>query len=165
VEFGINAVLKSLGLQKGDKIVAFSLNYGAVKLCLQQICQENGSELVLMELQFPLNEESLLISFENFIRSIEGRIRLAIFEHVTSPSAILLPIQKLASICHQNQILVLIDGAHGIGQLPLHLDDLGVDYYTTNGHKWLCNYRGCAILYCKESLQKTVHPGDFYLIN
>lgn len=55
-------------------------------------------------------------------------------------------------------ILVLIDGAHSLGQLALDIKQLDVDVYVTNCHKWFCNTRGSALMYVRRELQPQIRP-------
>ena len=57
------------------------------------------------------------------------RIRLAIIDHVTSNTALVLPVQRLTEVFHRAGAAVLVDGAHGIGMLDLNITALGADYY------------------------------------
>ncbi len=70
--------------------------------------------------------------------SEKKRIRLAIFDHVTSITAIVLPVQSLIALCRKHHVTVLIDGAHALGALPIHMKAMDADYYVSNAHKWFC---------------------------
>jgi selenocysteine lyase/cysteine desulfurase len=58
-----------------------------------------------------------------------GRITLALIDHITSPTAIILPIAPIAAAARARGIRVLVDGAHAPGQiLPLDVPRLGADW-------------------------------------
>jgi isopenicillin-N epimerase len=101
--------------------------------------------------------------------------RYAVFDHITSNTALLLPVPRLIQLCRQRGVRVLIDGAHALGQIPVHLDEWQPDYYVTNCHKWFSNPKGvpcqarmrgalmhfgkgCAVLYVADALQESVQP-------
>jgi len=65
-------------------------------------------------------------------------------------SGLLMPINELIQICHSRGVPVLIDGAHGLGSIPLDLHAINADYYVSNAHKWFCCAPGCAFLYAKK---------------
>ena len=50
-------------------------------------------------------------------------------DHISSSPAILFPVKALTELCHQYGVWILIDGAHGPGQLNLNLDELNADFY------------------------------------
>lgn len=83
---------------------------------------------------------------------------MAIFDHIPSNAAYLLPIRELNELCKQRGIMVMIDGAHSLGQVDLDLRSLDVDFFVTNCHKWFCNTRGSALMYVKRELQDQIHP-------
>ena len=56
-------------------------------------------------------------------------VKFAVFDHITSPTSLVLPVKKLVRICRKYNVRVLIDGAHACGQVPLNLNDIDCDYY------------------------------------
>ncbi|KAJ3151500.1 hypothetical protein HDU89_001943 [Geranomyces variabilis] len=161
VEVGMGAVFSSISLQPGDKIIAFDVTYQAVLFAAQRACERAGAELLTIPMSFPVTRESVLNDVERFLdarASQDGKIRLAVLQHITSPTAIVLPVKELTRALQKREIPVMIDGAHTIGQLQLALTDLNADYYVTNGHKWLCSPRGTAILHVRRDRQPGLNP-------
>jgi selenocysteine lyase/cysteine desulfurase len=86
-------------------------------------------------------------------------IKIAIVDHISSCSAIMFPVKEITEALHKLGILVLIDGAHGPGQVPdLQLDDLGADFYTGTLHKWAYATKGTALLWVAPKHQNWVRP-------
>nr|XP_054769956.1 uncharacterized protein LOC129277813 isoform X1 [Lytechinus pictus] len=83
-------------------------------------------------------------------------IKVAMIDHITSFSAIVMPIKELVDLCHSHGVIVAIDGAHAPGQIPLRLEDIGADFYCGNLHKWLFSPRGCALLYVHPKHQRWI---------
>eukprot|EP00842_Homolaphlyctis_polyrhiza_P005353 jgi/Hompol1/5819/HPOL_004767-RA len=163
VEFGIAAVLNSVDLADGDEIIAFDLTYAAVLTAAKRAAELKGASVTLIPLSMPITSDSVASDLQCFLdnRRSAGsiaKIRLAIIEHVTSPTALILPIHKLIRVCRDAGILALIDGAHALGQFDLALDDLSPDFYVSNAHKWLCTPRGAAFLYVRPEHQEKIHP-------
>src|SRR5258708_8084101 len=90
--------------------------------------------------------------------ALRPRTRLAVIDHITSGSALVLPVERIVAACHDVGVPVLVDGAHGPGHVDLDLTVLGADWYTGNCHKWLCGPKGCAFLWTSATRQAETHP-------
>ncbi len=153
---GCNAVLRSLHLAPGDEIVALSHGYGAVRNTVRFVCERAGAMMVEAEVPFPRPSGDAIVA--NVAAAISRRTKLAVVDHITSGSALVLPLQRIVDACHAANVPVLVDGAHGPAQVPLDLHALGADWYTGNCHKWLCAAKGCAFLYTRSDRQTDLHP-------
>ena len=154
---GCNAVIRSLPLRKGDRIAILSHAYGAVHNTIRFVAEQTGAHIVRAAVPFPDPTEDALVA------AIEGVLtpetKLAVLDHITSGSAIVLPMQRIVAACHAAGVKVLVDGAHAPGQIDLDLQAIGADWYVGNCHKWLCAPKGCAFLYAKPPAQAGLHPG------
>ncbi|KAK3087724.1 hypothetical protein FSP39_009673 [Pinctada imbricata] len=156
---GINTVLKSYPYEKEDCILVTNATYGAIK----KTCNHVGSNItdgkaIYIEFSIPIESEDQIV--EKFKRAIAENpsIKIAVIDHITSPTAMILPVKKIAALCRENGILSMIDGAHAPGQLDLNIEELNVDFYTGNFHKWVFTPRGCAILYINRNHHDWVKP-------
>lgn len=129
-------------------MVVFNTVYGAVATAVQELlCAPTGASLKVLELPDKLTAPHQVVQLlDNHLQGSTAA-KVAVFSHVTSPTAIVLPVLELIRVCRAHGVLVVVDGAHSLGQLPLRLDSLQPDFYVTNGHKWLCNVRGAGLLY------------------
>ena len=87
--------------------------------------------------------------------------KLAVFSHISSVPAVILPVEELSTLCKDAGMAVLIDGAHALGQIAVDVTTLeraGADYYVANGHKWLYSPKGSAVLWVKPSQQHRIVP-------
>lgn len=156
---GVNAVLRSLHFDAGDEILTTTHAYGAVDKTIQFVCRRSGAVPVRAEVPFPIdNPDQALQCIE---RAFSKKTRLLVIDHITSPTALILPIAELVQRCQARGIPVLVDGAHGPGMLDIDLRELAPDWYTGNCHKWLCSPKGCAFLWANpdsEHSRNDIHP-------
>jgi isopenicillin-N epimerase len=152
---GINAVLRSLDLRPDDEIVIPDLAYGAILHAATHAARRSGAQVRVVEMPYPATAGALAGAIE---RALTPRTRLAIVDHVTSESALVLPLADTAARCHARGVMVLADGAHAPGAVPLDIASLGVDFYTANLHKWAWAPRSCGVLWVSPAHQSWVHP-------
>lgn len=153
---GVNAVLRSLHFNPGDELLVTDQEYNASRNALNFVAERGGARVVVAHLPFPFRHEEELVA--PVLQCVTPRTRLALFDHVTSQTGIVLPIQRLVSELNQRGVDTLIDGAHGPGMVPLNLNQLGAAYYTGNCHKWLCSPKGAALLHVRRDRQKFIRP-------
>jgi len=153
---GVNAVLRALEFGAGDEILATTHTYGAVRQAIRYVCDRTGARLVEANVSLPVVGESSLVAA--FGACVTGRTRLVVLDHISSPTGLIFPVAELAALARARGAQVLIDGAHGPGQLELDVPALGADWYVGNCHKWLFAPRSCAFLWCREDSKRELHP-------
>lgn len=153
---GCNAVLRSLRLAPGDEILVLAHVYGAVRNTVRFVCERSGAVMVETAMPFPRPLPDAIT--EAVTSAITPRTRIAVMDHITSASALVLPIADIVAACHVRGVPVLVDGAHGPGQVDLDLTALDADWYTGNCHKWLNAAKGCAFLWARADRQADLHP-------
>jgi isopenicillin-N epimerase len=142
---GIEAVLRTLEPKPGEHILITDHQYPAVLRAVERRCRETGAVPLIVHLPFPLD---LSTTTARIADAMAGkRVALAILDHITSPTALVLPIAETIAMLKAAGVPVLIDGAHSVGQIALDLDALGADWYVSNAHKWLYAARGTAFLH------------------
>ncbi len=153
---GVNAVLRSLDFTPGDEILFTNHGYGAVTKAIRYVCQRSGARPVEARVPFPLESPDAVVTAVT--QAITPRTRLAVLDHITSATALVLPIDRLVAACHQRGVPVLVDGAHGPGMVDIDLEALGADYYAGNCHKWLCAAKGTGFLWVRPDRQDQIQP-------
>ena len=147
---GVNTALAAIPLDPGDEILVTDHGYNACRNAAEVAARRTGARLVEVPLAFPLTSADLLV--EAVIRGLSLRTRVAIIDHVTSPTGLIFPIAELVSELGDRGVTVIVDGAHAPGMLDLDARrDRRGPYYTGNCHKWLCAPKGAAFLTSRET--------------
>jgi isopenicillin-N epimerase len=152
----VNAVVASCALRPGDELLTTDHAYNACRNALERHAQRAGAKLVVAAVPFPLTDPAEVT--ERILAAATPRTRLALIDHVTSPTGLVLPIVDVARALEERGVPVLVDGAHAPGMVPLDLETLGASYYTGNCHKWMCAPKGAAFLSARSDRRDTVEP-------
>lgn len=153
---GVNAVLRSLKLQRGDELLTTSLDYNACRNVLNEVARQARAKVVVAKIPFPLPSAAGIT--EAILRAVTPRTRLLLLDHVTSNTALVLPAREIIRELEARGVDTLVDGAHAPGMLPLNLRALRPAYYAANLHKWVCAPKGAAFLYVRADRQANVQP-------
>ena len=149
----VNLAAWALDLQAGEEVVSTAAEYGALDLAWEHIAAHAPARYVRMPVTLPLADP-----VEEIWRGVTDRTRALFVSHVTSETAVRLPVENLCARARERAIATIVDGAHVPGHLPLDLRALDVDYYAGNCHKWLCAPKGAGFLYVRRELQETIAP-------
>lgn len=153
---GCNTVLNSIPFGQDDEILVTNHCYPAVLLAAQQVAQRSGATIVQAEVPFPLLDDAQIIAAVE--AKLSRRTRLVILDHITSPTALVFPVDRLTALCRDSGAQILIDGAHAPGMLPLDIPSIGADWYVGNCHKWLMAPKGSAFIWVSPERQTEIHP-------
>jgi isopenicillin-N epimerase len=153
---GVNAVLQSLDLGAGDEILVTDHSYGAVVKAAEYFSRRVGARVRTVTVPYPRFDGARFR--DAVVSAITPHTRLAILDHVSSESALVMPIAELAAACRERGVPVLADGAHAPGAIPVDIRSLGVDWYAANLHKWAWAPRSCGILWAARPRQAGLHP-------
>lgn len=148
---GVNIIARSMHLEPGDEILGTSLEYGACDKTWEVLCAKSGATYIKQEIPMPFTTKEAII--EALWAGVTPRTKAIYLSHITSGTAVILPVEEICARARAEGILTIIDGAHAPGQVPLDLTAMGVDIYTGNCHKWLSAPKGSAFLYVRPEHQ------------
>lgn len=152
----INMVVRSLNLQPGDEILTTDHEYGAMDRTWRFICQKTGAKYITKSIPLPVTSHADFVG--TFWSKVSSRTKVIFLSHITSPTALIFPVEEICMRARQYGILSIVDGAHSPGQIPLDLNLIGADIYTGACHKWLCAPKGAAFLYAHPDIQPILDP-------
>lgn len=153
---GANAVLASFPLRPGDEVLVTNRTYGAVARVAAHHAARAGASVVTAALPFPVASEDELV--DALDAALTPRTRLAVLDHVSPETALVMPLARMAAVCCARGVAVLADGAHAPGAIPVDIPALGVDFYTANLHKWAFSPRSAGLLWAAPAQRAGLHP-------
>lgn len=153
---GVNIVARSLNLQPGEEVLTSDHEYGACDFTWEFLCGKRGAKYIHQPIRLPVQTEEEIVS--QFWAGVTGRTRVIYLSHITSPTALRLPIEPICARARQAGILTVIDAAHSPGQIPVNLQALGADIVFGNLHKWVMSPKGAAFLYARQEIQPMLEP-------
>jgi isopenicillin-N epimerase len=137
----LNAVLRSLRIRPNEEVLTTKHEYGAI----------------LRTLEF-IRANVVLVEPDELVANIGIRTRAIVVSHITSPTALVLPVEEICAAARRAGVLSIVDGAHVPGQLPLDIGAVGADVYAGNCHKWLCAPKGAGFLWARPEHQEWIEP-------
>jgi isopenicillin-N epimerase len=153
----MNVVANSLRLEHNDQVLLTDHEYGAVHRIWQRATLRAGSDQPVIA-ALPDRIESADQLVDRLLDAFTPRTRLLVISHITSPTAITMPIETIVRRAHQRGVLVCVDGPHAPAQIPLDLSALGCDFYCASLHKWLSAPFGSGFLYVRREHQSRITP-------
>ena len=153
---GLNMAIRSLALQPGDEILATDHEYGALVYTWEYVCERTGAIYRRQPIPAPVSDQASVA--DAFWSAVTPRTRVIFMSHITSPTALILPVAEICRRARQAGILTVIDGAHAPGQVAVDLTALDADFYAGNCHKWLSAPKGAAFLYVRPEHQALIQP-------
>lgn len=151
---GVNLAARSLDLGPGDEVLATDLEYGACDLAWDWICRRSGARYVRAPTPLPLGDPRELV--DALFAAASERTRAVYASHVTSETALVLPVAELVARARELGLVTVVDGAHAPAHVPVDLASLGADYYAGNCHKWLMAPKGSGFLHVRPEHQERV---------
>lgn len=152
---GVNAVLRSLPFAAGDEILITDHAYGGIANAARFRARETGATVRAVELPFPEPTPAGVVAALG--SALGPATRLAIVDHLTADTSLVLPIAEIAALCRRRGVPLLVDGAHAPGAIALDIESIGADWYLGNLHKWAWSPRSSGILWVAPARQAGLH--------
>lgn len=149
--YAVNTVAKQLNLKAGDEILTTDLEYGACDKTWEFYCTKAGAKYVRQPVSFPIESKEQFV--ENFFKGLSPKTKMIFISHITSTTALRLPIEEICKKAKSFGLITFVDGAHAPAQVTVDLSNADIDIYTGACHKWMMTPKGSSFLYVKKALQ------------
>jgi isopenicillin-N epimerase len=153
---GVNILARSLQFRPGDEVLTTDHEYGACDYAWDFNCSKSEARYIHQSLPFPVRSPEEIV--ERFWSGVTPRTKVIYLSHITSPTALRLPVEPICRRARDAGILTIVDAAHSPGQIPVDLQGLGADMVFGNCHKWMLNVKGCGFLHVRRELQHLIEP-------
>jgi isopenicillin-N epimerase len=153
---GVNIIARALQLKERDDVLTTDHEYGACDYTWDFLCAKAGAKYVHRSIPVPVCSDDETV--DQFWQGVTERTKAVYLSHITSSTALRLPVEKICALAKQAGILSIIDAAHSPGQIPVDLKELDADVVFGNCHKWMLSPKGAAFLYVRRDLQHLVEP-------
>lgn len=165
---GMNAVLRSLAWRPGDILLMTNAAYAVFPNTASFLQKQYGIRVVTVSFKYPVEgPQAYIAPLRSALADLgadRDRVRLALFDHISSYPSVVLPAAELAAIVKEEtrgNALVFLDGAHALGHVNINLREFqaaGIDFYVADGHKWLFSPKGSAFLWAAPAAQDLLQP-------
>ncbi|HUG10355.1 MAG TPA: aminotransferase class V-fold PLP-dependent enzyme [Opitutaceae bacterium] len=153
---GMNIVARSIALEPGDEVVSTDHEYGAIDRMWRVVCGDARAIYKPVSVPLPVTTHADVV--ERIWSAVTPRTRVLSVSHITSRTALRLPVEELCRRAREAGIVSVVDGAHAPGQIPVDLEAVGADFYTANAHKWMCAPKGSAFLQARPGMDDRLKP-------
>jgi isopenicillin-N epimerase len=157
---GVSTVLASLAadghVKPGDELLTTDHVYNACRNALDLAAERSGASVKVVRVPFPLERADEVL--EAVLAGVTPQTTLALLDHVTSPTGLVLPVERLVPDLQARGVDVLLDAAHAPGMVDLNVEALGAAYTTGNFHKWVCAPKGAAFLAVRADRRDRIRP-------
>ena len=149
---GLNLVARGLDWREGDNVVITDVEYPANRYPWQDL-RRWGVRIIEVP-QLPDGR----IDEEDVVDAITDRTRLVSISHVQYASGHRIDLRPISQMVHKARGYLCVDAIQSVGALPVDVQDMGIDFLSADGHKWLLSPEGCGIFYCQRDLIDALHP-------
>jgi isopenicillin-N epimerase len=153
---GVNVAARAVALQPGAEVLTTDLEYGACTFAWERVCSERGARLVRAEIPLPLESAQQVV--DALFAARTENTRAVFVSHLTSETALRLPVEQIVARARGEGLITVVDGAHAPGHVPLDVDAISADFYSGNAHKWICAPRGAGFISVRDAWRDAV-PG------
>jgi L-cysteine/cystine lyase len=139
--YGVNTVLSGLRFAPGDEILTSDQEHPGILVPLRRLRVRCGVKI-------------RVVPFAELPGEVSPSTKLVACSHVSWVGGEIMDVGALRS----TGVPILLDGAQGLGAIPVNVHALGVDFYAGSGQKWMCGPEGSGALYVRPDRLDDLEP-------
>ncbi|HXZ98520.1 MAG TPA: aminotransferase class V-fold PLP-dependent enzyme, partial [Candidatus Acidoferrum sp.] len=128
---GVSIVANGLSYEKGSNIVTCDMEFPSNLFPWQAVAKRQGLELRVIR-----NRDGFL-RMDDFVQAIDQKTRIVAVSHVQYSNGFRINLKELSKIAHEHNAYLATDAVQAVGEMPVSVSELGVDFLATSGYKWL----------------------------
>jgi len=149
---GLAIVANGLSYEKGANIVTCDMEFTSNLFPWQALTRRQSLELRVVR-----NRDGKLL-MEDFSNVIDSHTRLVAVSHIQYSNGFKINLGELSKIAHASGAYIVTDGVQAVGQMPVDVSKLGLDFLATSGYKWLLSPISTGFLYVRSGLLEELWP-------
>ena len=149
---GLAIVANGLSYQKGQNIVTCDMEFASNLFPWQALAKRYGLELRVVR-----NRDGRL-QMEDFDDAIDSKTRIVAISYVQYSNGFRINLGELSKIAHEKGAYIVTDAVQAVGQMPVDVSKLGVDFFATSGYKWLLSPIATGFLFVRRDLFEELWP-------
>lgn len=146
-------------LRPGDTVLCADVDYDNMITTMGWLKERRGVEVVRIAAPDAASAtvQSLVDCYAQAMAR-HPKLRMMLLTHVNHRNGMVMPVAEITRMARQRGIGVIVDTAHGFGQLDMRIPDLDCDYAGINLHKWIGAPVGVGAIYIRRGRVADIDP-------
>jgi selenocysteine lyase/cysteine desulfurase len=144
-------------LRPGDTVLYADIDYDNMITVTRWLEQRRGAEVVSIAMPEPFTHDNVIDAYVQAMAR-HPKLKLMLLTHVNHRNGMVLPVAEISRLARERGIEVIVDTAHGFGQLDMTIPDLQADFVGINLHKWIGAPVGVGAAYIKRGRVADIDP-------
>ena len=144
-------------LEPGDAVLCADVDYDSMLTAMHWLRQRRGVEVIRIDLPDAADHDAIVETYAQALAR-HPRLRMMLLTQVSHRHGLRLPVPEICALARARGVDVILDAAHGVGQLEMRLGDQGADFAGVNFHKWYGAPVGVGGLYIRRGRAADIDP-------